>query len=817
MKRIMLTLCLLVIIQSISAVAQWEHKHQAINERCFIEADGKLYQGFTNGISIYDLQSNERQFITSLNSDLPGNYINSFVLLDDNSILVSTKGGLAVIENGIISVNKPICKNYPDNDARFLYKDENSNLWTFSAKKVHLYKDNVWRTFDLEPLALAFNYEILDLFIDRDEALAMIQNQTDANTTFYFNQIVDLRLSIAKINENGFDELWLNRADFPYRQAGYRFIRVGDELWLQNYDSIYTKKNGEWESVRVFNFGGYKPFFMSGSRFLFKDERGRVWTLLENTVLKVIVPAVYDPVSEEVTVYLEDEEQASLSTQALSDGRIIAWNNQNIYIYDNDKDEWEKKPVASVGIPENCYFGTPRIIDNKLYVILTVIYANNSYDYSYAGTLFCIDDRTSIPRIYQGLPYSTITHLAVNKKGQGIYAGRFANEQLQYEMGDEFVRPETYSNVIPIIAAPDGNVYFSRARDGNTNLHYTLVTWDEQGLKHLQMGFQDKLADYIIGLDTYKDNIILLSAYILQAGNDSVNTTLSIYNFTNKSLTTYDKYNSDLPDYYYTPGIMKIPLDTMPYSASADSEGNIWIITTKSLIKFRDGISVIYDLPKNPAGEPIPFVKIYHDGNTNTILAYNESFQIYNNLYTNKYFYFDVQTSKWDSIETKDAGFVGKFVRMKKMLDGNVWACDTLGYVYQFEGEGKFKIFDLKIHGRPNLGFQINDFMIDVNGYLHLGTDIGLLTNKSILLNIEEQISKSESILVYPNPFNNQIIVNMQNQEVRYLELINIYGQTVSRSQNSNIINTENLSSGMYMLKIGTTNNFEQSVKVIKY
>ncbi len=817
MKKKIFLLFLIACFQIISVFSQWEHKYQAVYEQCFLEKDGKFYQGFTNGISIYDLQSKKRQFLTMHNSDLPGNYINSFLLLNDNTILVSTNRGLAVIENGIVSINKPICTNYPDNDARFLYKDDNSNIWTFSAKKVHLYKDNQWRTFDLNTQSIPFSYEILELFIDGNEVLAMFNNKSKSSTTFYYSKIRDLYVSIAKINENGIYELWLDKKSFPYRQAGYSFIRVGDELWLQNYDSVYTYKNQTWEQNKTFNFGDFKPYFSNNSKSLQKDKLGRIWTIIENTQKKIRVPAVFDPTSKQVTVYLENENQSFSNLSLLSDGKVIAWNNNNIFIFDIDKNAWEKRTAISSGVPQNGYFGSPRIIDNKIYVYLSVVYSNYTYDYSYYGNLLCIDDQTTIPKIYEGLPYASITQFAINKKGQGIYQGRFYGEELQYQTSTEFIKPRFYSNVVPTIPTYDGNVYFTKLQVNNQNLYSTIATWDDTGMNYLDMGFIEKKSD-IQSIDSYHDNIITFGSYSYNSGNDSLTTCISIYNIKNKTLNKYDKFNSDLPDFYYfKDGIFWMAMDTVPQSFSADKDGNIWLMTSMSLIKFKDGKSVIYDLPKSTTGKPMTnIIDIHFDGNTKQILGYYESFEAFNYPSDIKLYFFDVTATKWDSIETKDAGFIGKFVRLKKLLDGNVWACDNLGYLYKYAGDGKFNVFDLRINDKPNLRFQINDFMIDVNGYLHLGTDIGILTNKSILLKVDDKIELDVKLLAYPNPFNSQIYIVHTAQNIMELELIDIFGRPMVKACGTNSMNTENIPSGIYVLKIKTSENAFQSVKVIK-
>ncbi|MCX7735919.1 MAG: T9SS type A sorting domain-containing protein [Candidatus Kapabacteria bacterium] len=816
MRKLVCLLFILTLFQTSTVLSEWEHKFNAVNEQCYVELDGKLYRGFTNGLSIYHLKKNQEKFYTMLNSDLPGNYVNSMILLEDKSILVSTDKGLAVIENGVITTNKPICTTYPDNDSRKLYLDEFSNIWTFSAQKVHLFKDNEWKTFDLSTQNIPFPFEILELFVDGDSVLAMFHNQLKSGTSYYYNTNSDLYLSIAIINENGISYLWLDNQTFPYRQGGYSLIRSGDELWFQNYNAIFKYKNDRWDSLKVFNFGNYKPYFSTQS--FFKDKFGRVWTILEDTLKKIRLPASYDPSTNKVKVYLENEKESFYYISVLSNDNLMIWNHSTMVLYDIETDTWKKSSSVSLGIPENCLFFKPRILNGKIYVFLSVIYQNYSYDYTFYGNLFCIEDKTVIPKLFNELPYSSLVQCAINKKGQGLFKGRFVGEELKVQTSSGFVQQRFYSNVFPVVALPDGNIYFSKFTIDRKNIYSTIATWDDSDLVQIDMGFKDKNAD-LSDIDYYQDNIITMGTYYYDPKQDSATTCISIYNTKTKKLNKYDKFNSGLPDYYFEKvDIIWFVQDTVPKSISVDDAGNVWLMTSMSLIKFKDGKVNIFDLPKNSDGSPLSIPKIFFDGNSKQLIAYFESFEPHNYYtYRAKFYFFDTFFNQWDSTDIKGAGIIGKLVRMKKLLDGNVWACDNLGYFYKYSGDGKFKIFDLRINNRPNLGFQINDFSMDVNGYLHLATDIGLLSNKSILLNVEENDKFSNELKVYPNPFNDKINIELPNDDIIQFELIDIFGRRIIKSYGTNYLNTETISAGLYILKVQNSNNQSKSIKVIKY
>jgi hypothetical protein len=71
-----------------------------------------------------------------LNTDLPSNYINSLIKLNDNSILASTKKDLAQIVDGIVDAHYSVlCTTYPDNDAKLLLQIKNVQFGLIHHKK----------------------------------------------------------------------------------------------------------------------------------------------------------------------------------------------------------------------------------------------------------------------------------------------------------------------------------------------------------------------------------------------------------------------------------------------------------------------------------------------------------------------------------------------------------------------------------------------------------------------------------------------------------------------------------------------------------
>jgi hypothetical protein len=78
---------------------------------------------------------------------------------------------------------------------------------------------------------------------------------------------------------------------------------------------------------------------------------------------------------------------------------------------------------------------------------------------------------------------------------------------------------------------------------------------------------------------------------------------------------------------------------------------------------------------------------------------------------------------------------------------------------------------------------------------------LATLANPCAPLSIEEQ-SANDQILIYPNPTTSQLSI-ITALEINEIEILDTGGKTIMKSdQNTKIINTSNLSNGIYLIKI---------------
>ncbi|MBI5324294.1 MAG: T9SS type A sorting domain-containing protein [Ignavibacteriae bacterium] len=778
------------------ALSQWELRTNYDFVRQFASDGNKMYIGRNNGMTVYDLTTKESENKTSLNSDLSGNYINTLMSMTDNTILISTNGGLAVIENGVITKDKHICTSYPDTDARDLYKDSSGNIWTFSSHKVHKYSNGVWKTFDLSD-SIKYKFDLAKLFFHKDQCWALFNDNTKTNTVYYFTESNNERIKIAIIADSGIVRTFQSKDEFPYYDmynygANISLASANDDVFLKNPIGVYVYHDTSWSMSYIFDINLLAP---RETRPFITDIDGNIWCIASNDNSTIAHPIKYDINSGIVTEYLVYDDDKFINTLSiLDDGTLVAYSSKFIY-FKNDTG-WIKNTPQDFGIPDSVYFSAPRLVNGKRYVKITYSYKP---DYS-IGTLYCLDDRNIIPPIESNTPFSSIVEFGIRKDGKGIFKGRnIYSEPLLCETDSSFIRPSLVSDSYKILPCQDGNVYFNCRRIDNTLLSPILTTWDNIELLNIDMGFMDKHDAYIEDFDSYNEYLVSLGHYYLNEDSDSLNSFLSIYNTATKVLTTYDKYNSCMPDYYYERigGFYLVQHDTVPKAVTIDNNLNVWIYTSESLIKFNPIESKIYNIPMYDSINKVFANTLFYDIASNELLA--------DYFMRDHYYFFDIATEKWDSIPKSECGIIGWYITHKKLLDGRIWACDYTGYMYRYIGKGKFELYNLKINGREYLNFQINDFSIDANNYLHLGTDIGLLTNKTILTGVDDYIIiDGESISVYPNPAHDFIQLHRSDDvKLSDVEIYNFLGLKVMVTDYKDKIDVSRLSTGVYFIRGG--------------
>jgi hypothetical protein len=760
-----------------------------------------VYIARSNGISVYNLETKQINQITMLNSELPANYINAFLKLDENEYLISTKGGLCTIKNGIISVNNPICKDYPDNDSRKIYRDKQNKIWTYSAHKVHCYDNGIWKSVNLED-SVSTDFDIWDISLVGNGVWVMFNDNLKTQTKFYDTPYIDFRINIGIISDFKLANIFNDKSEFPQRQGDYSMFDAGDYIVWKNYDSVYKYENNVWASTLEFNHNGLKPFWFQP---FVQDNNGLIWYTVSDENQTKSHPLSYNTKTKEIKAYLENEEETNIGAIYAFENNLIVAKSTNVFYILKDS-EWQQIKKEDFGINDNTFLANAFLINNKIYSIaFNGKLPNNS--------LVCIEDGSHIPPVTLGLPYSKLTQVEIDKLGKGIYRGNtFNSDVLEFSADTGYVniKPLLNTSIPEIKTLPNGNVYFTGYRTDNTLKSNFISTFDNNNIVNTNVGFESKEDTRITTFDFSDDLIFSLGNYIYAV--DSLNTFISVYDTKEKTLKTFDKHNSDMPDYYIERfGLIAFLRDTVTMDIAVDNELSPWILTSKCLIKLKKNGSDKFNISYN--GNPNYTSKIRYDKFSNEILFLNSYF-----LPTYK---FNIEKKEFDTIDISNSGIFGKVTKVKKLTDNNIWAADDLGYLYNYTGNGKFKIYDLKISNRPNLKFPILDFTIDFNNNIYLATEIGLLLNNSLVSDVDDKdFIVDNGIIIYPNPASDFITITLpntnhklqgvvENEQGNGLEKIQIFntlgievGQT-SLIDDKNRIDISHLPAGVYFIKIG--------------
>jgi hypothetical protein len=735
MKKFLILIILVIFTQS--AYSQWEQRAAKFTPTKFVYKEGKLYIGRTNGLTELDMATKKPKQLSTINSALPGNFINSFVEMPDKSYLIATDRGLAIFENGIITTNKPICKEYPDLEARRIVIDNDGSLWTFSAHKIHKYTNGKWVSYDLGKY-IKSNIGISKLYCF-DKEVWFLSNEISAQPIgYYFSNVSKYRYYIGILRDTGVVKVFQNVNEYPYSQNNMSLAQINEGILLWNGDSTYLYRNSKWEKTNILDIDSNHKAAIS--YILLDDNKGNIWYSVSGNY--GMYPVSFNKSTGKKTEYIKERASEYFNiVDTMNNGEIFFLKFKGVCI--NINNNWTTFYPKDFGFSEGTIFNAPFKIEDKYYI--TVLFDNAVPEQNglQRGTIICLNDSSRITLDDDFFPFSSISSFGINKEQKGVFKGVMLGEYCQYEADSAFVGTAA---PYQIKTSSDGHVYF--------NNYTSIETWEGNDLKDIDMGFSKNPDNRIIDFDVSGDLVVALGYY--EYATDSLNSYVSFYNSKTGSLDIYDKNNSLLPDFYRVDVNGSIQTrDTVPSFITADDKGNAWIKTSASLIKLNKNSNNHIELSKNRFSTN----NFYYDKTSNQILIFN---------YIDKIFFYDINKDKWDSTSLSETKITG----IKKLSNNKVYAINDSGFFYQHTGNGKFKQIDLQIPGKTNFGTPINDFCLDANNYLHFGTYSGIFTNKyifncgndnfvftdfsnssDIVFNVKAKADKNVIKLTEPKPF----------------------------------------------------------------
>jgi hypothetical protein len=610
-------------------------------------------------------------------------------------------------------------------------------------------------------------------------------------------------VKFALVNKNGIEKI-IDKEPFMKKGGSVLPTDAIDYVLWPKMDSLYVYNDFFWESTVKFNFGDYKPVNWD---YILNDNKGKLWYFVQKNYGKLKI-ASFEIATSEKKLYFPDDTSGFIALNATKEGNVIAETRENFYLKNGNDTSWTKILKRDLGLDSTFnYSYRPFVIDDSVYIF-------SIYDINQLRKAVIVNLNTGKKYFpaSNNLQYEGLGRVEIDKFGKGVFrgvvmgSGLVLKEPYIYEADSAWVQllPKLATSNPTIKLAEDGHIYFNQWNkwDGTEFKKSFLTTFLGNDIIFKDLGFTKKLASVVDDFECINNEIYILG-YYPDKYSDTLIPNITIHDLETKQNINYDITNSDLKKYNYTneSNWNKIT-DEVPRHITADKSENIWILTTKNLQKFKDGKIARYELPyKNNYHS---FYNMDYDANSNELL--------FSSVYQSQIiYYFSIGEMKLDSFLIENTGIKGQLVKYKKLLDNNIWASDSEGYLYRYQGKGKFKSVDLKINGYENLRFPINDFCIDPNNNMHLATEIGLLTNPDFITGVQENtLKENEDISISPNPTSDYINVDVSFLRMQESEIMiyNIFGECVLTVETQCIaslqrIDVSTLPEGIYFVRIG--------------
>lgn len=780
---------LLVIISAAvfvtSSFAEWKHQLKVYTKGICFEWNNLIYVGGENGILELNTETGERKHISVLNTDIPSNYINSFLKLGDGTVLIGTSRGLGVFQNGAFTTKHIISSSYPGSDARLLYSDYQGNFWTFSDTKVYRYSNGEWKTYDIKAY-IDTTFEIIGLLVRRNEVWTLFATGYNFYNPGFGTPIY---IKVAVLNDTGIKKFFLTKNDFPYTYGMAYPADADDKVIWFNYDGVYVYENDEWKLSKILDTLDHAIFTYNG---LVRDSSGNIWYVAINLDNYTSYPISYNIKTGQKTIHLNTTGENISYVKITNDGTVVAYHPLTSSVYLKRDGEWIKKSREELGISEKESISYCFGDSGKIFVGL------GAGDYNRSGTLIEITENKTFPPFINGYPFRILTQIEVNKDGQAFFgqkSGFFSHIGWSYQADSGLAnfRTLTGATSVKCKVGTDGYVYIKGKEETSEDDYSNYVsTWKGNYFKSIYMGIPGKNS-YFSDFDFDGNKLIGLSSYQYSSTDSAYSTLLNVYDLTDGSFTRYDKFSSNLPGFYIK---NEYTVDTIPNCISTGSPGEWWITF---IVTLEDGYK---NLLMKFTTSGIRYYSISFKGSARCLYDKSTQQLVFPSGQQNIYF-FNTNTETSDSLTLAGTGIIGNPIKFKKLFDGNVYACDDLGYLYKYIGNGRFEPIDLKIYGKSNLGIPINDFSLDANYNLHLATELGLLSNSEIITNVEDRAEKfDDGQCIYPNPASSFVYVN--NPETQTIGIYSALGSKLAEISNTNRIDVSCFSPGLYFVKIGS-------------
>jgi len=252
-----------------------------------------------------------------------------------------------------------------------------------------------------------------------------------------------------------------------------------------------------------------------------------------------------------------------------------------------------------------------------------------------------------------------------------------------------------------------------------------------------------------------------------------------------------------------------LPTDRI-FNISIDNQGNKWIGTNSGFVKYDDSVWVIYDLSNS----------LWNPGNTFLSMATDPAgvkwFAAPGGL-----FRFDDTT--WTVFNKTNTPLIENDYRSIAFdHNGTLWLGTGGSGLWKYDGLSWTRYYHFN-SGLPQNTVQ--SIAIDDNNNKWIGTREGLavFNETGVVLSAEEQMPLRESLMAYPNPADQYVVIRSSGSRHEIMEQIEVFSITGVKQnvafkpagQSEWSLVTSNLPNGMYLAHVIWRNGEKATVKFI--
>ncbi len=724
----------------------------------FAVDDDNFYIGLENGFVVQDRVTGGYEYYSTLNTDMLSNNITDIEVYQNKVYFISDS--LVYIYN-----NKALNIFDLENEKiTGLYKDKNDLLW-FSGDDVLISYDGT-STKEIDITKQVEEYGKLDSFVFDDNFMWL--------TFGYFNN----RLNYALYDFSNNIIRSISQEERPFGNEYSKVMTFSDSVvWIKANNRIYSYKisSNKWEKPEVFLF----PKNIELKSNLVADNNGIIWfaILLKDSNGNNCYVANYDGVSDSINVLYDYKFDGELSVfNFFLFGSNIIFSKKGSYnsIINNNIIEIVKYEDNDILLKSSNFYeykgGLYRLevrdknnetifkftnLMNEDYILYTII-EDKYFPLSNIGSYFLVHGTEFISSNYNSLSFMKLdqTWQEISELGYSFKGGN----RVEIEANEEMI---IYSDAV--------------------------YKYDHNGISKLL----DYKANSYRGVGNFQDKFYFYGSYPIGNHYDIHNfnkiygTMINVFDNDGNKLLTLDEDNTCMSRYYENGKYNTYFDGPMPRDLKIDNNGNIWCLTTGSLFYIDQNIECTRfkfdDEGNNPKPSNIAYSKFQgkmYGRRDNTVYDLSDTNYRKNNS---------------DEMVDGDLNFIGE------CNDGLVYVATTDGRLFKLNSLVSWENIPL-IDGKEKIHVSIRN-VFRSEDTLYVSTEIGLIKVHQKVTSVENT-DYINDFKIYPNP--TQDYINIDPQYINeIIEIRTLTGKLVLESKGTEIIDVNELTPGVYLVKCG--------------